>query len=166
MASARTGKKEIRDVCAGDEEHDADRAEHDEHRRPHIPDDLFSQQLHVRAHRRIRRRIERGESPRDDGEVRLGALRRHAALEPPNGDHAASSAQLEIALVRIISDRQPHIGCPERSLEARTHDADDSEWLAVQDKGAADDVGPRAEAGTPDRVIDNGDRLLGGDLGL
>src|SRR5439155_19087097 len=82
-------------------------------------------------------------------EVGLRAARTHAALETSHDRYTGSAARLEIAAIRIVRQRHPHVGWAERLRVVRAHDANDRERLAVERECLSNHVGTRAESRAP-----------------
>ena len=118
MASGAARELKVRDVRAGDEQHEPDGREDDEDRRARRADDLLLQRLKLDAEALVRRRIRRLLLRGERSQVALRISERHAGLDRSERANAAVAA-LEAAGVRIVSDREVGVGRAERRLNPR-----------------------------------------------
>ena len=161
LTLTRAGPREqqIRDVRAGDQQHEADRAEHHQQARAHVADDLVLKRDDFAA---LAPRVR--EHPQRVGLAKIGYARAHLRLrarggcagrEPGDGLTALTAAPQRASRRAIERERHPDLRLGGGERERRGHDADDFARLAVDQDLAADHVRIGAEALTPQRVADD-----------
>src|SRR5581483_1052211 len=106
---------------------------------------------HLRARRLPRVRL--FDPPRDEIQLRPGALDRHAGFEPP--DHSDDRPTPRISAF-IQRQWYPHVGLGLK-LKTRRHHADDLPSLATQCQYPARDVRVGAEPPRPEAVAQDDD---------
>ena len=153
---ARTGRgareQQVRDVRAGDEQHEGHRAEQQVQRRPGAAGDLLPQRHDRRAFVCVAQRIG-GREPRGDRpHLAPGLCQRDAWRQP--GDHAVIVGRSRGRL----GDRgggEPDVG-PRREAEAGRHHAHDRIRLPEHRDRAAQSLAPAVEPAQPEVVGDDG----------
>ncbi len=137
----RARQRQIRDVCAGDQQHHADRSQQYLERGRHASDGFFGQRFDTPMHPDVGVWIRRGETAADLIDFRLRALRVAPEASRPNTRSECSAPGLA-ACVRNATDREEPIfrlGHPERrEIEDRRHHADHGVALAVEQDLLAD----------------------------
>ena len=144
FARARRGarQQQVRDVRAGDEQHEADRAHQHQQRRLDARVAISFMEVGVM--------VQFGgyavgevalEAVGKCGDVALGLLDADAWLEASGGDEKLVGPPVVAELFRREHQRRPQIGrAVEEAVEARRHHADDVVGLAVEEDLAPDDA--------------------------
>ena len=156
LAGRGTHQQQVRDVGAGNEQHEGDGGAENEQRGPRAPDKhrlhaLETETSSVAERVRELRRVFRG----GQLQPRLPLLERHASLE-------TSRRLEEVALidrVRIELERHPQLRrlSDFGQVERGTDDADDFVWIAAELNRLPDDVGIAPEPARPQPVAEHGD---------
>jgi hypothetical protein len=170
-AHGRAHEQQVRDVRAGDQQDEDDRAQQHPQRRSHVADDHLLHRLDAEAAlaaERVRKRL--AELGGGLLQLRVGGGERDAWLQAAGGEK-------EVPLhdtVRIDLKGQPDVGRAGLRLDGfrveRAQHADHFVRLAVQRQLAADDGGIGAKAPPPEPVTQHGNtpavrQILGGSKG-
>jgi hypothetical protein len=170
LAAGGAGEQQVGDVRARDQQHQRDRTEQDEHRPPHVADDLIDQGHDADGERSIPL-VFVADSSGNHADVGLRLLERHAGLEPPHQVVVFVVARVRRLGSKRKRDEQLH---PTDARHGRHHlivqgqvggeDAGDGELIAfapgcdtVQRDASADHVGVGAKQPTPEIVAEDGD---------
>ena len=104
LAPGEAGQQQVRHVGAGDEEHEADRAQQNQQGGANVSDDRAGERRDLDAVPGIRLRVGFGQARRDGGHFRLRLGPGHAGLEPPHctdaGMHFARPGQDIVPLLQ------------------------------------------------------------------
>ncbi len=152
-ARGRAGQEHVRDVGAGDEEHEPHRAEEDQQRRAHGPDDALRQAGD--AHVAVGPGELFFEARRDRRNLRTRLLDRCARCEARKDPERLRRPAVRL---RVHGERCPHLGvrCPEGSEgEIGRHDTDHLVRLTVKDNRPLEDTGIAAEVAHPEAEADH-----------
>ena len=155
-AAVRPREQEVGDVDARDEQHERDRAEQDQQRRPDAAHDPILQ-TH-RGHHAIlvgARKVAR-ETLGHDGHRAIRAVEADRWFQPGNRADPLRTARV-VGDVRGLEDQRPPVVGTQRHVQIRRRDADDRERLAVHPQRRADQIRPRAELAAPQPVAEDDD---------
>ena len=149
----RPREEQVREVGAGDEEHQPDGAQQDECRRPHV----FEQRRRPWRRRQLPVLVLRKrplfrllDSPGDGRELGVGLLERRARRE--TGEHV-ELADIARDGQRIAAPRNPEVG-PDQDQSGRHH-ANHRRRAAAHANRAVQDGGIAAEAALPEAMADD-----------
>ena len=148
-------QQHVRDVGAGDQQHEADRDEQHRQAEPRVADDALLERHHLHVAVGAR-----DTPPRGARVTTSTSAWAEAGLTP--GFSRAKTRRLSpsrLSRRRVERQRRPQLGVhrPERrEHEARRHHADDRVELAVEAHRAADDPRIAAETPLPQAVADHG----------
>jgi len=151
----RTDQEEVRDVRAGDQQHDAHRGEQDPQHRAHVADHVLGERTDPRAQpdvlehsaREPRRGGEAVEHHRDHpGHVRVRLLDADPRLQPR--DRLVAEVPDE-HLGPVEAEGQQHVGVAVEEAKAARQDPDDLARLSVHDHLLPHRIGLRSERPLP-----------------
>ena len=154
FAAGGAGEQQVRDVCAADQQDDADDADEQQGRGAKLAaDERLVQRLDRDAAAFVGGGEVLGESVGDHRKVGSGRFNRHAGFHPPDHSELVQRAQLR----RRTENRPhgPHARATEQ-LELPRDDADDGERHAVETDIGADDGGVAVEPRLPQGFAEHG----------
>jgi hypothetical protein len=159
-APRRAHEQQIGDVGAGDEQHEADRAEQGQQRRAHVARDEILKLSHGRRVTRVEVGPLGGELLLNPFEFGPRLLDRHAVFQPRDDGVAAPAAGLESGRLLRPVERMPDVApADERPLIIdRRHHADDGLTLAVEPQRLPDDARVASES-LPQPMTDDDDAM-------
>ncbi len=142
-------QQQVRDVGAGDEQHESDGAEQQPQRRlRRVAEEVVLERLDAGAPARVGFRKRLREVGRDGQHVRVGLLKSDAGLQPA---HDEQPVKVVVHLLGLERQRQIQLALVLVGRPGR-QDADDRVRLAVDANLAPDHVGIAAEALVPEAV--------------
>ena len=143
-------EQQVREVGAGDQQHEGHGAEQDQHRTPDLPDQHFAQRRQADRHPSVQRLLA-DDVLRHSIEVGGRGCRRRARLEP--AEHVEEIVAVRVHVVAGLErHRHEHLQVAAEERERRREHADDGVRLGVQRDAGAHDVGIRAETALPQAV--------------
>ncbi len=152
----RAREQEVGDVGAGDQKHEADRAQEREEDGPKLPDELLLQRHDADAGARVRLRVVRRDARGDRLHLRARRLKARARLQTRDDLNPVPVARA--GLLRADLQRRPQLGVAEaREAEARGQDADYRATAAARRDRLADDTLVAAVAPLPELVAQQHD---------
>ena len=166
LALRRSRQHQVRDVDAGDQQHEDHGAPEQQQYRAHRFDPPHLQRNDLRANARIRAWMVDRQARRDGVHLRLRLRERN--LRPDPRDHVPPAAAADVGLV--LGDRLGQVevaiaAAPfETELEIRRQHAHHRIRLPVERQRAAEDAGVAAEAALPEPVGDYHDAAAGAEL--
>ena len=147
-------EQQVGDVDAAEQEQQPRRRHHDDQDRPEVADDRGDERLgDVDAIQVGRREVAR-ESVHDRRHLRVGALQRHAGLQP----HEAVEEVIDVVLVELLAE--PEVAAVRR-VEVARRDAGDRRRDFREPDRLADDRRIAAVEVLPDAIRDHDDRRRG-----
>ena len=147
------GEEEIRDVGAGDEQHEAGGGEQREERGTDLPEGPVGEQLHVDGVSRVALRKFFRELLGDVDHIGARPIEGHARLEAADGVEPGMAAAVLIAVGKQ-TDRDVEIDTGDGEFETRRRDADDGVDFAAQSEFLAEDVRFAGEDPFPESLAD------------
>ena len=166
LALRRSRQHQVRDVDAGDQQHEDHGAPEQQQYRAHRFDAPHLQRNDARANTRIRAWMVDHQARRDGVHLRLRLRERN--LRPDPRDHVPPAAAADVGLV--LGDRLGQVevaiaAAPfETELEIRRQHAHHRIRSPVERQRAAEDAGVAAEAALPEPVGDYHDAAAGAEL--
>ena len=148
MPGSCAGEQKIGHVGACDQEHESDRSEHHQQRRPEIAGNLLLQGNDVHAPALVELRIVLLQPFCDAGHFGAGLREAYPGLQAGGRDHV-TTAGLSIIPALVQTKRNPKLRAVAEELEASRHHADDGVDVSAQVDGTTHDIGIAAEPPLP-----------------